>query len=63
MTPEEKIDELFERIFFYQSKLHWRENIEEKIREMLLHSHMPIGEVENIFYFLNLPDNKIEKEY
>lgn len=63
MTPEERIDELYERIFFYQSKLHWRENIEEKIREMLLHSHMPIGEVEDIFYFLNLPDNKVEKEY
>ena len=63
MTPDEKIEELYERIFFYQSKLHWRENIEEKIREMLLHSHMPISEVENIFYFLNLPDNKVEKEY
>ena len=54
MTPDEKIDELFERIFFYQSKLHWKENVERLVREMLLHSHLTIEECENIFYFLNL---------
>lgn len=60
MTPEEKIDELFERIFFYQSKLHWRENVEDKVRELLLKSNMPIGGVEDIFYYLNMPDNKLD---
>lgn len=60
MTPDEKIDELYERIFFYQSKLHWRENVEEIVRDLLLHSNMPIGEVENIYYFLNMPDDRLD---
>ena len=60
MTPEEKIDELFERIFELNSRLMWRENTEEVVRDLLMKSNMPIGEVEEVFYFLNLPNNKLE---
>ena len=58
MRPEEKIDELFERIFDLNGKIIWKEKVEETIREMLLHSHLTIQECENIFYFLNLEGEK-----
>lgn len=51
-------DELYERIAFYREKFYEREDIEEVVREYLLHSTMSIKEVSNVFYFLNLPDNK-----
>lgn len=57
---EEKIDELYERIAFYRTKLYEREDIEEVVRSYLLKSSMPIGEVSSVFYFLNLPNNKQE---
>ena len=57
MTLEE---ELYERIAFYREKLYEREDIEEVVREYLLHSTMSIREVSNVFYFLNLPDNKVD---
>lgn len=57
---EEKIDELYERIAFYRTKLYEREEIEEVVRDYLLKSNATIGEVSNIFYMLNLPDNKQE---
>lgn len=57
---EEKIDELYERIAFYRTKLYEREEIEEVVRDYLLKSNATIGEVANIFYMLNLPDNKQE---
>lgn len=60
MTPDEKIDELYERINDLHSKLYWYEDIEKIVRKMLLKSHMPIGEVEDIFYFLNMPDNRLD---
>lgn len=55
MTLEE---ELYERIAFYREKFYEREDIEEVVREYLLHSTMSIREVSNVFYFLNLPNNK-----
>ena len=60
MTPEEQIDELYERIAYYRTKLYEREDIEEVVRELLLHSNMPIGEVASVMWILNLPDNKQE---
>ena len=55
------IEELYERIEELRSKLYWREDIEEIIREMLLHSTISIGECEDIFRFLNMPDNRVEE--
>lgn len=55
------IEELYERIDELHSKLYWREDIEEKIREMLLHSTISIGECEEIFRYLNMPDNRVEE--
>ena len=60
MTLEEQIDELYERIAYYRTKLYEREDIEEVVREYLLHSNMPIREVESVFCMLNLPDNKLD---
>lgn len=60
MTPEQQIDELYERIAYYRTKLYEREDIEEVVREYLLHSNMPINEVASIMWILNLPDNKQE---
>ena len=57
---EEKIDELYERIAHYREKYHERVDIEEVVRSYLLKSNATIGEVANIFYMLNLPDNKQE---
>lgn len=52
------IEELYERIDELHSKLYWREDMEEIIRGLILKSHMPIGEVEEIFHYLNMPDNE-----
>ena len=60
MTPEKKIDELFKRIIELNIRLIWRENTEEVVRDLLMKSNMPIGEVEEVFYFLNLPNNKLK---
>jgi len=60
MTPEQQIDELYERITHYRTKLYEREDIEEVVREYLLHSNMPINEVACVMWILNLPDNKQE---
>lgn len=57
---EEKIDELYERIAHYREKYNERVDIEEIVRDYLLRSNATIGEVANIFYMLNLPDNKQE---
>ena len=55
------IEELYERIDELHSKLYWREDIEEKIRELLLHSTISIAECEEIFRYLNMPDNRVEE--
>ena len=55
---DELIDELYDRIAFYRTKLYERQDIEEVVRDYLLKSNATIREVENIFYMLNLPDNK-----
>lgn len=60
MTQEQQIEELYERIAYYRTKLYEREDIEEVVREYLLHSNMPIGEVASVMWILNLPDNKQE---
>lgn len=60
MTSEQQIEELYERIAYYRTKLYEREDIEEVVREYLLHSNMPIREVESVFCMLNLPDNKLD---
>ena len=60
MTQEQQIEELYERIAYYRTKLYEREDIEEVVRKYLLHSNMPIGEVASIMWMLNLPDNKQE---
>lgn len=52
------VEELYERIAFYRTKLYEREDIEDVIKGMLLKSNMPIGEVSKVYYILNLPDNK-----
>ena len=57
---EQQIEELYERIAYYRTKLYEREDIEEVVREYLLHSNMPIREVESVFCMLNLPDNKLD---
>ncbi len=57
---DELIDELYDRIAFYRTKLYERQDIEEVVRDYLLKSNATIGEVSNIFYMLNLPDNKQE---
>ena len=57
------IEELYERIDELHSKLYWREDIEEIIRDMLLHSSISIGECEDIFRYLNMPDNRLESNY
>lgn len=57
---DELIDELYERIAFYRTKFYEREDIEEVVRDYLLKSNATIREVENMFYMLNLPDNKQE---
>lgn len=54
------IDELYNKIADLRDKLHWRRNIEELVRERLLHSSISIGDCETIFYFLNMPDDKQE---
>ena len=60
MMQEQQIEELYERIAYYRTKLYEREDIEEVVREYLLHSNMPIREVESVFCMLNLPDNKLD---
>lgn len=61
MTPEEKVDELYERVFELKDKLFYRERMEEIVREMLLHSSISIGEVEDILFYLNSPDNLVKE--
>ena len=61
MTPEEKVDELYERVFDLKDKLFYRERMEEIVREMLLHSSIPIGEAEDILFYLNSPDNLVKE--
>lgn len=58
MTQEQQMEELYERIAYYRTKFYEREDIEEVVREYLLHSNMPIGEVASVMWILNLPDNK-----
>ncbi len=60
MTQEQQIEELYERIAHYRTKLYEREDIEKVVREYLLHSNMPINEVASVMWILNLPDNKQE---
>lgn len=55
------IEELYERIDELHSKLYWKEDIEEIVRELLLHSTISIAECEEIFFFLNAPDNRVEE--
>lgn len=54
------VEELYKRIGELREQLHERKEIEEVVRSYLLKSNMPIGEVSNVFYFLNLPNNKQE---
>lgn len=53
-------DELYERIFQLRSDLFLREDIEEVVKEKLLHSHATIEECEYIFHFLNMKNNQLE---
>lgn len=53
----DKLDELWKEKADLQSQLILKEIIETKVREMLLHSNIPINECENIFHFLNLYEN------
>lgn len=61
MTPEEKVDELYERVFDLKDKLFYKEIMEEIVRDMLLHSSIPIGEIEDILFYLNSPDNLVKE--
>ena len=54
------IEELYERIEELNSKLYWREDIEEIVRKMILKSHMTLGEVEEVFHYLNMPNNEVK---
>lgn len=61
MTPEEKVDELYDRVFDLKDKLFYRERMEEIVRDLLLHSSLSIRETEDIFYYLNKPNNNIKE--
>lgn len=61
MTPEEKVDELYDRVFDLKDKLFYRERMDEIVRDMILHSSIPIGETEDILFYLNSPDNLVKE--
>ena len=53
MSPEEKIDELYERIFELNKRIIEKDNTMEFIRDRLLHSHLTIDECAYVLTFLN----------
>ncbi len=54
------IDDLYERIAELREELWFRKDMEELIKDKILHSSISIGECETIFYYLNMFDNKQE---
>lgn len=53
MSLEEKIDELYERIFELNTRIIEKDNTMELIRDRLLHSNITIEECEFLLHFIN----------
>lgn len=51
--PEEKIEELYERIFELNTRIIGKDNTMELVREKLLHSKITIEECEFVLHFIN----------
>lgn len=45
-----EIEELYNRIFELKDKLYREEDINDELVQQLLHTHITLGEVENIFH-------------
>lgn len=58
MTPEEKIEELYERIWFYKDKLITYDNVLELARKQLMKSNIPIEEGAYLMSTLNYIEDK-----
>lgn len=56
MSPEEKIEELYDRIWFYKDKLITNESVISNVRKELMTSHIPIEEGMFIMNMLNFID-------
>jgi len=56
MAIEEKIDELYERIWFYKEKLITSETVISFVRKKLITSHIPIEEGMYIMNMINFID-------
>lgn len=56
MTLEEKIEELYERIWFYKDKLITYDNVLKLARKQLMKSNIPIEEGMYIMNVLNFID-------
>lgn len=48
MTPEQQIEELYERIFTLENDKYGLEDKLEKIRDLLLHSSISIEDMEKV---------------
>lgn len=52
------VEELYDRIFQLKSELYLLKDIDEVVRDLLLHSSISIRDCENVFYFLTMNDRQ-----
>lgn len=58
MNPEQKIDELYERIFSLKDRLYSQENTIEIAKDYIMHSNIPIVECMYLMDLLRFPEDK-----
>lgn len=58
LNQDNIVEELYERIYQLKSELYLMKDIDELVRNMLLHSSISLKDCENIFYFLTMNDRQ-----
>jgi len=58
LNQDDIVEELYERIYQLKSELYLMKDIDEFVRNMLLHSSISLKDCENIFYFLTMNDRQ-----